>query len=86
MAPQQTLFEGRCRGGPLDGQPAVSRFPAGFLLADKPAGKAWIYDRSEDGSFVARPDAPDLDLDKAVQTALGDAYDVIAAAGGDGDG
>lgn len=38
------MYQGRCVGGPLDGQPARSRYPKGFLLVDRPAGQCWIYE------------------------------------------
>lgn len=44
-------------GGPLDGRRAVSRFPRGFLLVDKPAGTCWLYDWADD-RFVARNAEP----------------------------
>jgi hypothetical protein len=81
-------FEGRCVGGPLDGQIAACRYQSGFVLADKPAGRAWIYDRAGDGSFAVRePDGRRLDGRRATAAALGEDYDVIAAAwGGEPDG
>lgn len=79
------LFEGICRGGPLDGETATSRFPAGFVLADKLAGRAWIYDRRHDGTYVVRGGDPDpareLDHTKALAAVLGQEYDVIRAVG-----
>jgi hypothetical protein len=53
MGEQHELFEGDCRGGPLDGQPGQSRFPKGFLLIDKPNNRVWIYDFAN-GEFVVR--------------------------------
>ena len=81
------LYEGRCVGGPLDGEQAASRYPTGFVLADKPAGKAWIYDRAGDGTFAVREGGGRrLDPRRATAAAIGDGYDVIAAAWGGGDG
>lgn len=83
------LYEGRCVGGPLDGDAASCRYPAGFVLADKPAGKAWIYDRAGDGTFAVRETTGRaLDARRATGAAIGEEYDVIAApwAGGDDGG
>jgi hypothetical protein len=52
------VWEGICRGGPLDGQPGASRFPAGFLLVDKPRRLCWVYDWLA-GRFYARTEAPE---------------------------
>lgn len=38
------IWNGPCVGGPLDGLDGSSRYERGFLLVDRPAGKAWIYD------------------------------------------
>ena len=40
-----------CRGGPLDGRRLAVDCPAGFLAADKPAGKAWRYQPGPDGTW-----------------------------------
>jgi hypothetical protein len=69
------VYTFRCVGGPLDGQVEESRFEKGFILVDKPADKVWIYDLDRD-KFVCRGDAVQLDMDKAVDTALGGEYDV----------
>ena len=74
------IYRGRCVGGPLDGAAASCRYPAGFVLADKPSGLAWIYDRTAEGTFAVREqDGRALDLRRATMAAIGDAYDVIAA-------
>lgn len=81
--------EGRCLGGPLDGEVVAGRHPTGFVLADKPAGIAWIYDRLPDGTFAVREaGGRKLDHRRAIAAAIGDEYDVIAAswAGGGGGG
>ncbi len=36
-------YEAACMGGPLHGQIQLSRFPAGFVLVDKPRHMAWVY-------------------------------------------
>lgn len=74
------LWEGPCRGGPMDGQTGQSRFSNGFLLADKPNGRAWIYDWNEKTQeFVCR-DAVGDTLDEAGRrkAANGLTYDVRA--------
>ncbi|MFB6393013.1 hypothetical protein [Polymorphospora lycopeni] len=48
------MYEAICHGGPLDGQHAISRRPAGFLLVDRPAGQCWIYDYRADAGFEVR--------------------------------
>jgi hypothetical protein len=74
------VYRGRCVGGPLDGAAASCRYPAGFVLADKPSGQAWIYDRTGEGTFAVREqDGRTLDLRRATMAAIGDVYDVIAA-------
>jgi hypothetical protein len=82
------LYEGRCVGGPLDGEVAASRFPTGFVLADKPAGMAWIYDLAADGTFAVREaGGRKLDPRRAITAAIGEEFDVISASwagGGDG--
>lgn len=52
------IFTGTARGGPWDGRTVESRRPSGFLLFDRPAGLAWIYDYDDSGVFVARDDTP----------------------------
>ncbi|WP_157239515.1 hypothetical protein [Catenuloplanes japonicus] len=78
-------YEAACMGGPLHGQIQLSRFPAGFVLVDKPRHMAWVY--RWDGS-VWRVDPGGHAGDNrwysevgALHAALGDEYDVIAAAG-----
>jgi hypothetical protein len=82
------LYEGRCVGGPLDGEAAASRYPTGFVLGDRVAGMAWVYDLATDGRFVVREaGGRKLDRRRATAAALGDEYDVISApwaGGGDG--
>jgi hypothetical protein len=52
--------EGICIGGPLDGQPLVSRFPKGVLLVDRPAGLCWIYEwQPARGVFAVRDERPE---------------------------
>ncbi|MCG5464240.1 hypothetical protein MED01_002405 [Micromonospora sp. MED01] len=70
----------------MDGTEAVSRFPQGFLLVDKPAGACWIYDW-RDGQFVARSADPmpmqdgpaDQPGDSRYRAAAEPHYDVLAA-------
>ena len=46
------MHEGTCVGGPLDGLTYTIRSDGGFLAVDKPAGLAWLYAKTEDGTFV----------------------------------
>lgn len=81
------MYEGICRGGPLDGQTVVCRNPEGFLCADKPAGRAWIYDLVGDEFHVREPEPRQFDPARAINAAFSDGFDVIAApegVGGDG--
>lgn len=76
------VYRGRCAGGPLDGAAAACRYAAGFVLADKRAGLAWIYDRTSEGKFKVREAGGRvLDQRRATLAALGDVYDVIASSG-----
>lgn len=92
------LYTGRCVGGRLDGLQVTVRSDR-FLAADKAAGKAWIYQQHPDGTFVVNtdhddsldyPDGPttgerSLNIDRAVEAALGPDLDVVAVPGpGDG--
>ena len=54
------LFVGTCHGGPWDGVAGESRYPKGFLLAHRPHGQVWIYDRRDDGDFYARSAVPEV--------------------------
>lgn len=80
------MIEGQCVGGPLDGHRAVSRYPRGFLLVDKPAGLCWLYDW-RDGTFVARSQEPtpvqdgpaDEPGDSRYRAAAEGDFDVLAA-------
>jgi hypothetical protein len=78
------MNSGLCRGGPLDGQSAVSRFPKGFLLVDKPAGECWIYEWDEENNeFIVRDEDPMLAMTEGpvnrYRAAEEPNYDVLAA-------
>ncbi|WP_341719925.1 hypothetical protein QQG74_09565 [Micromonospora sp. FIMYZ51] len=78
------MHEGVCLGGPLDGHPAVSRFPKGFLLVDKPAGVCWIYEWQPDrGVFTVRDEMPEPAYTEGPKNRYRAAeeanYDVLAA-------
>lgn len=86
--------QGVCVGGPLDGQDALSRFPHGFLLVDKPAGECWLYDWTGD-RFIVRSEEPmpvqdgpaDGPGDSRYRAAAQPWFDVLAAPWvGDDDG
>ena len=77
------LYVGVIVGGPLDGGVEYSRYPAGFVLVDRPAGRAWLYKRQQPHQWhiaplpdgrEARPYRPEL----AVEAAMGERYDVRA--------
>lgn len=77
-------FKGNCHGGPIDGQEAVSRFPKGFLLVDKPADHCWIYEwDAEKESFYVRQQEPMISLTEGPKNRYRAAeegnYDVLAA-------
>lgn len=87
--PAEELFEGICHGGPLDGKEAVSRFPKGFLLVDKPNNHCWIYEWNGNG-FEVRNDEP-MDVQTTgeknrFRAAEESNYDVLAAPWGGGNG
>lgn len=68
-----------CHDGPMDGQTAVSRYPAGFVAVDRPACRVWLYDRREDGFYARETDGRPLDLEKRLHAALkDDEWDVLA--------
>lgn len=80
--------EGVCTGGPMDGKTAVSRFPKGFLLCDKPNGRAWIYEATEEGFTVRDADGEELISDpdapmNRFRAAEEKSYDVLALGGGE---
>jgi hypothetical protein len=56
----------------------ISRYPSGFLLGDKPTGRAWFYDWRDDAFYVRDPEPQPLTDDLMVSTAEGDEYDVLA--------
>ncbi|WP_345513894.1 hypothetical protein [Phytohabitans houttuyneae] len=72
------MHEGRCHGGPLDGQVRISRYPSGFLLGDKPSGRAWFYDWRDGAFHVRDPEPQPLTDDLAIDCAIGQEYDVLA--------
>jgi hypothetical protein len=69
----------RCVGGPLDGKDTISRFPKGFLVVDKPAGRCWLYDIAADESgWILREGYPQAwDRQKSEEAAEGSDYDVL---------
>ncbi|MFC0529592.1 hypothetical protein [Phytohabitans kaempferiae] len=75
------MHEGGCHGGPLDGQVRISRYPNGFLLGDKPTGRAWFYDWRDGAFHVRDPEPQPLTDGLMLETALGEAYDVLALPG-----
>lgn len=72
------MYEGTCVGGPLDGHTITVRCPDGVLVADRPTGRAWLYDRREGEFHVRDQQARQLDPDRAVTTALSEGWDVMA--------
>lgn len=86
------VYTGLCVGGPLNGTEVTVRTPDGFLAADRDNEHAWIYKRTEDGTFTvclqhddstiypygAESGLRTLDPRRAVAAALGDELDVLA--------
>lgn len=77
-------WQGPCRGGPLDGQECVSRYPAGLVVADLTAGHVWVYRwRPEQRVFEVVPCSPDgaierdVDVDRLTKAALDNEWDVV---------
>lgn len=72
------VWEGECRGGPMDGQSGESRYPKGFLLVDKGSARAWIYDwDSSTRQFLVRdPMGDPLDEEGRRKAANAHTYDV----------
>lgn len=84
------MHEGICVGGPLDGLTYTIRNNTACLVVDKPAGLAWVYVVADDGRLVVNTagssesvdpvtGARTIDLDQAVDDALREGFDVIAA-------
>lgn len=76
---------GTCIDGPLAGQELTSRYPKGALICDRPAGKLWIYDWTDDGFKSRSGDQPmPLEEDETAddnrwRAAEEGDYDVVAA-------
>lgn len=80
------VFNGDCRGGPMDGQLGMSRFANGFLLVDRPGNRMWIYDAKHESippnpreycEFQVRDEEGyELDMDRAWTTGDGLEWDV----------
>jgi len=78
------MYEGMCFGGPMNRLIAISRFPKGFLLVDKPKGQCWLYDWDDTtSSFTVRSEDPMPVLaegeDNRFRAAEEPYYDVLAA-------
>ena len=78
------IWNAPCVGGPMDGQDGVSRFPKGFLVVDRVAGKCWLYDYDGTSFVVREADGMDLIEDENAENnryraAEESEYDVIAA-------
>lgn len=84
--PQQMIFTGTAIGGPLDGQECTCRTPDGFILVDRPAGRAWLYKRGDGGDWFLSPgphgqEWRPYDPAKALDAAMGDTHDVRSVPG-----
>lgn len=89
------LYDYVAKGGPLDGQRIISRFPNGFLLVEKPTGLVWFYDSdhivepspdsgTKQPGWTMRPGSPfTWDTVLSHQAAEGNRYDVIAHGAGE---
>lgn len=73
-------YTGVCRGGPYTGRTVNSRYPKGFLLADKASNTAWLYDRdAATSAYVCRnPGGAPMDFDGRWRAAEESEYDVLA--------
>lgn len=71
-------YTGVCRGGPYDGHTVTSRFPKGFLLADKEHSNAFVYDWNGQAYVCRDPSGAALDDDGAWRASEENTYDVIA--------
>lgn len=84
---ERPTFNYTCLGGPLDGQQMISRFPAGFLLVEKPTGLVWIYDHSlqvENPNWTMRDGSPFVWNRQMSANAADDSFfDVIALGAGE---
>lgn len=74
---------GECHGGPLNGMKGSSRFPKGFLLVDKQANLAWIYDWNGTAFLCREAEGRTVDYERRWETAESVDWDVQAFAGGD---
>lgn len=73
---------GECHGGPLNGKDAVSRYPKGFLLVDKPANRVWIYDWNG-LAFVCRDaEGSVTEYERRLKAADSPDWDVVSFVGG----
>lgn len=69
---------GTCSAGPYHGRVISTRFPKGFLLVDRPTGRAWLYKVSGPGTFVCLATAIEVDDVARWRTAEGADFDVLA--------
>lgn len=67
-----------CRGGPYDARSITSRYPRGFLLADKASGRAYVYDFDGDAFICRDPNGAALDDAGRWRAAEEATYDVLA--------
>lgn len=75
---QPALYTGRCNGGPFDGRPGESRYPGGFLLVDKPAGRSWLYTWTGDHFEVQDAQPAAFRSEQAITVATAGECDVRA--------
>lgn len=75
---EETLYEGMCEGGPMNGMPGESRFPKGFLLADSRDSRAWVYDYDPTRNVFVSRKRDVLDRIRSTRAAQEPNYDVRA--------
>lgn len=71
-------WDGPCVGGPMDGREGQSRYPKGFLLIDRPAGRCWLYDWDGERFVCRSADGAEYDAANGLRAGEEFTYDVRA--------
>ena len=69
-------YRGVVRGGPWNSRIIASRFPAGFVLVDKPHSRAWRYDYAAEVFTCRDPQPLTLDQQLLFVAGEGERWDV----------